>query len=45
MIESGLCRMDLCAATDRDVTNNTFGVVAKTIPAGEAVVDMFLPLR
>jgi AraC family transcriptional regulator len=31
-------RFDLCAATDRDVAGNAFGVVAKTIPGGRCAV-------
>jgi AraC family transcriptional regulator len=31
-------RLDLCAATDRDVDGNHYGVVGKTIPAGRCAV-------
>jgi AraC family transcriptional regulator len=31
-------RLDLCAATDRDVAENAFGVVEKSIPAGRCAV-------
>ncbi len=31
-------RFDLCATTDREVTENNFGVVSKTIPAGRCAV-------
>lgn len=31
-------RMDLCAATDRAVADNAFGVIAKTIPGGRCAV-------
>lgn len=31
-------RFDLCAATEREVTENDYGVVAKTIPAGRCAV-------
>ncbi|NQD38487.1 AraC family transcriptional regulator [Permianibacter sp. IMCC34836] len=31
-------RLDLCAATDRDIPANDFGIVAKTIPAGRCAV-------
>lgn len=31
-------RFDLCAATDRDVAENAFGVVKKTIPGGRCAV-------
>lgn len=31
-------RLDLCAATDREVAENPFGVVAQTIPAGRCAV-------
>ncbi|MFD2273728.1 GyrI-like domain-containing protein [Undibacterium arcticum] len=31
-------RFDLCAATDRDVLDNPFGVVRKTIPGGRCAV-------
>ena len=31
-------RFDLCAATDRDIAANEFGVVAKTIPGGKCAV-------
>ncbi|WP_367026389.1 AraC family transcriptional regulator [Methylococcus sp. ANG] len=31
-------RMDLCAATEREVAENEFGVVAKTIPGGRCAV-------
>jgi AraC family transcriptional regulator len=31
-------RVDLCAATDRDVAENDFGVIGKTIPGGRCAV-------
>ena len=31
-------RFDLCAATDREIAANEFGVVAKTIPGGRCAV-------
>jgi AraC family transcriptional regulator len=31
-------RLDLCAATERDITANTFGVVGKIIPGGRCAV-------
>jgi AraC family transcriptional regulator len=31
-------RFDLCAATDRDVSGNAFGIVARTIPGGRCAV-------
>jgi AraC family transcriptional regulator len=31
-------RMDICAATDKDIPANEYGVVAKTIPAGRCAV-------
>lgn len=31
-------RMDICAATSRDVTDNALGVVGKTIPGGRCAV-------
>jgi len=31
-------RVDLCAATDRDVAENAFGVIGKTIPGGRCAV-------
>lgn len=31
-------RLDLCAATDREVIDNPFGVVGKTIPGGQCAV-------
>lgn len=31
-------RLDICAATDSHVANNSFGVVAKTIPGGRCAV-------
>lgn len=31
-------RLDMCAATDSHVANNSFGVVAKTIPGGRCAV-------
>jgi AraC family transcriptional regulator len=31
-------RFDLCVAIDRDVENNAFGIVSKTIPAGRCAV-------
>ena len=31
-------RFDLCAATDREIAVNDFGVVAKTIPGGKCAV-------
>ena len=31
-------RLDICAATDRPVADNPFGVVAKTIPGGRCAV-------
>ena len=31
-------RFDLCAATERDVTDNPFGIVGKTIPGGRCAV-------
>ena len=31
-------RFDLCAATDRDIADNDFGVVAKSIPGGRCAV-------
>jgi len=31
-------RFDLCAATDRDVAHNEFGVISKTIPGGRCAV-------
>lgn len=31
-------RFDICAATDRDVADNAFGVVAKTIPGGRCAI-------
>jgi AraC family transcriptional regulator len=30
--------IDLCAATDKDVGSNSFGVIAKTIPGGRCAV-------
>ena len=35
---TGEFRFDLCAATDREVTDNPFGVVVKTIPGGRCAV-------
>lgn len=32
------CHMDICAATDRPIAPNEFGVIAKTIPAGRCAV-------
>jgi len=34
----GEFRLDLCAAVDRDVTPNEFGIVGKTIPGGRCAV-------
>lgn len=31
-------RLDICAATDREVGENSFGVISKTIPAGRCAV-------
>jgi AraC family transcriptional regulator len=31
-------RLDLCAATEREVTDNSFGVIEKTIPEGRCAV-------
>ena len=31
-------RFDLCAATDRDVPNNSFGIIEKHIPSGRCAV-------
>jgi AraC family transcriptional regulator len=31
-------RFDLCAATEREIATNAFGVVAKTIPGGKCAV-------
>ena len=31
-------RFDLCAATDQEIADNDFGVVAKTIPGGKCAV-------
>ena len=31
-------RFDLCAATERDITDNPFGIVGKTIPGGRCAV-------
>jgi AraC family transcriptional regulator len=31
-------RMDICAATDKEIPANEYGVVAKTIPAGRCAV-------
>jgi AraC family transcriptional regulator len=31
-------RFDLCAATDREIAGNEFGIVAKTIPGGKCAV-------
>ena len=31
-------RIDLCAATDRDIGPNEYGIMAKTIPAGRCAV-------
>ncbi|HEV8247319.1 MAG TPA: AraC family transcriptional regulator [Polyangiaceae bacterium] len=36
--EPGEFRFDLCAATEREVTANPFGVVAKVIPGGRCAV-------
>ncbi len=36
--DEGDCHYDLCAAIDREVGVNTFGVVEKTIPAGRCAV-------
>ena len=36
--EPDASRMDLCAATDREIAANPFGVIAKTIPAGRCAV-------
>jgi AraC family transcriptional regulator len=31
-------RFDLCAATDRDIAANEFGIISKTIPGGKCAV-------
>lgn len=36
--ETGECHYDICAAVDRSVPENDYGVVTKTIPAGRCAV-------
>jgi AraC family transcriptional regulator len=35
-------RLDICASTERDVTDNSFGVVEKTIPGGRCAVLRYI---
>jgi AraC family transcriptional regulator len=35
-------RLDICAATERAVTDNSFGIVAKTIPGGRCAVLRYI---
>jgi DNA gyrase inhibitor GyrI len=35
-------RLDICASTQRDVTDNSFGVVEKTIPGGRCAVLRYI---
>lgn len=35
-------RLDICASTERDVTDNSFGVVEKTIPGGRCAVLQYI---
>jgi AraC family transcriptional regulator len=35
-------RLDICASTDRDVTDNSFGVVEKTLPGGRCAVWRYI---
>ena len=37
-IEPALFRLDLCAAVERDIEPNAFGVIGNTIPAGRCAV-------
>jgi AraC family transcriptional regulator len=34
--------LDICASTDRNVTDNSFGVVEKTIPGGRCAVLRYI---
>jgi AraC family transcriptional regulator len=35
-------RVDICASTERDVTDNSFGIVKKTIPSGRCAVLRYI---
>jgi AraC family transcriptional regulator len=35
-------RLDICAATTRDITDNSFGIVEKTIPGGRCAVLRYI---